>query len=134
MIMEVGTQAVSANRPQQQPVNSASAELQQKENSGKPLPVGNSEPAADSRPKPETKDLEKMAEALNQFMKATQRSLQFTLDDDTGRTVIKVINKETQEVVRQFPPEEMLSISRMITESLQEAVDTSTGILLEEQT
>lgn len=140
MVLQVDTQTVSANRSQQRPAQQQAAvpgsvvrQSPQAEPEGKVLPVSEPVPATQSRPKVEAQDLEKLVEALNKFMKSTQRSLQFTLDNDTGRTVIKVLNKETNEIVRQFPPEEILSIAKMITESLDEAVDANTGILLEEQ-
>lgn len=138
MVMEVGIQTVNANRlqqQQQQPVGQSPAQAQrQAEPKGNILPARQQESAKESRPELETNNLEKMVEALNQFMKASQRSLQFTLDSDTGRTVVRVINTETQEIVRQFPPDEILSLSKMITESLEEAaIVESTGVLLEEQ-
>lgn len=41
-------------------------------------------------------------------------SLEFSIDRDSGRTVVKMVDTETKEVVRQFPSEEMLAISRSI--------------------
>ncbi len=38
--------------------------------------------------------------------------LEFSIDKDTGVTVIKVLNVETGEVVRQIPPEEVLAFMR----------------------
>jgi flagellar protein FlaG len=40
-----------------------------------------------------------------------QRSLQFHVDEDSGRTIITVIDKQTEEVIRQIPPEEVLSLA-----------------------
>ena len=45
---------------------------------------------------------------------STSSSLQFSLDDASGRTVVKVVDTETEEVLRQFPSEEMLAISKSI--------------------
>ena len=36
--------------------------------------------------------------------------LKFSVDDASGLTVIKVIDTETQEIVRQIPPEEVLTL------------------------
>lgn len=44
-----------------------------------------------------------------------QRQIQFAVDKETRRTIIKVIDPKTKEVVRQIPPEEALRISRMIS-------------------
>ncbi|GBD05249.1 hypothetical protein HRbin20_00830 [bacterium HR20] len=44
-----------------------------------------------------------------------QRQIQFAVDKETRRTIIKVIDPQTNEVIRQIPPEEALRISRMIS-------------------
>ena len=38
-------------------------------------------------------------------------NLNFSVDKATGRTVIRVIDADTNEVVRQLPPEEILNLS-----------------------
>jgi flagellar protein FlaG len=37
------------------------------------------------------------------------------VDKETRRTIIKIIDPQTKEVIRQIPPEEALRISRMIS-------------------
>lgn len=51
---------------------------------------------------------------MNEFIKATASSIEFSLDEDTGRTVVKMIDTETNKVVRQFPSEEALAISKAL--------------------
>ncbi len=34
----------------------------------------------------------------------------FAVDDATGRSVVRVLNKETGDVIRQLPPEELLNL------------------------
>lgn len=48
---------------------------------------------------------------LNDFAQNLKRSLNFTVDHESGRTIIKVMDAETKEVIRQIPPEEALVIS-----------------------
>ena len=43
-----------------------------------------------------------------------RRNLQFSVDEDSGRTVIKVVDTDSEEVIRQIPPEEILNISRSL--------------------
>lgn len=45
--------------------------------------------------------------------------LQFSEDEKSKKMVIKIINDETQEVVRQIPPEIALKIARIISEQGQ---------------
>ena len=59
-----------------------------------------------------------------------QRDMDFSVDDKTGRFVVKVIDSQTKEVIRQIPSEEMLAISRHLADSLEE-MDDSRGFLIE---
>jgi flagellar protein FlaG len=52
---------------------------------------------------------------VSEFVDAFSKSLQFSLDKESGKTVVKVIDRETSQVVRQFPSEEMLAISHALT-------------------
>jgi len=49
-----------------------------------------------------------IADKMNQVASVFNTSLAFSVDESTGKTVIKVMDKETEEVIRQIPPEEML--------------------------
>ena len=64
---------------------------------------------------------------LNDHVQKIERDLQFSVDDSSGRTVIRVVNSETEEVVRQIPSEEVLRISR----NLQDQLDDVTGLIFE---
>lgn len=64
-----------------------------------------------SRPSVERKlDLPELVSRLNDALQMSKRALQFHVDTDSGRTVITVIDQETEEIIRQIPPEELLSI------------------------
>ena len=67
---------------------------------------------ASSPPETTAQDLKGAVEQLNGFMQAIKRELQFSIDDSSGRTVIKVIDSETQEIVRQIPPEQVEQMLR----------------------
>lgn len=53
---------------------------------------------------------------LNSYMQNMNRSLQFSVDDQSGDTVIKVIDSETDEVIRQIPAEELLVVRSSLEE------------------
>jgi flagellar protein FlaG len=60
---------------------------------------------------------EQIDKAMGEVKKAlapVARNLQFSIDDETGRSVVKVVDASTNEVIRQFPSEELLSITRSI--------------------
>jgi flagellar protein FlaG len=65
----------------------------------------------------EAKDLPEMVEQLNTKLQETQRGLRFSVDDSSGRIVVKVIDVDTDEVIRQIPSEEMLTIMRQAGDS-----------------
>ena len=69
--------------------------------------------------------LKEAVKATNDFVNLVNNSVEFSLDDDTGATVVKVIDKETKEVVRQIPSEEMLAIAK--------ALDTVQGLLVRQK-
>ena len=46
-----------------------------------------------------------------------QRQLQFSVDEESGKTVIKVIDTETEEIIRQIPPEIILEIQKRLGET-----------------
>jgi len=51
---------------------------------------------------------------LNASMRDNGRSLEFSIDEDSKRTVVKLIDVSTKEVVRQYPTEEALRISKSL--------------------
>ena len=75
------------------------------------------------------KALEKVVSQLNAYIQNTQRDVDFSVDDATGRVVVKVIDSESEEVIRQIPSEEMLAISRHLIESLE--TEQPKGFLIE---
>ena len=67
--------------------------------------------------------LEQMAQQLQDFMGEMNRSLQFKVDEDSGRDVIKVLDKESGEVIKQYPSEEVLSLVSKLSESAGILID-----------
>lgn len=64
-------------------------------------------------------------DATNAFVSSFNNSLEFTIDDDTGTTVVRIVDNETKELVRQIPSEEMLAIAK--------ALDTIKGLLIHQK-
>jgi flagellar protein FlaG len=76
--------------------------------------------------------LDQVTQAVSQLNKAPQtqsQGLEFSIDQDSKRTVVKVIDQSTKEVLRQFPTEEALQMAK----SLDAASSTSSkGFLLKQ--
>lgn len=60
--------------------------------------------------------LAKAIERVENFISRVGRDLQFSVDDQTGKTVVTVYVQGTDDVVRQIPPEEMLAIAARMKE------------------
>lgn len=53
---------------------------------------------------------------INESIQVVRRELHFSVDEESGRVVIKVVNAEDGETIRQIPSEEMLQLARQFTE------------------
>ncbi|MCP1726426.1 flagellar protein FlaG [Natronospira proteinivora] len=64
---------------------------------------------------------ERAAEELSDAMESAQPyfrpDLEFKVDETSGRTVITVYHPETEEVIRQIPPEEAMRLAQILRES-----------------
>ena len=69
---------------------------------------------------------------VNDFIRQTGRNLEFTVDESSGKVIITVRESESGKIIRQIPPQELLSIARLISKNfLSHSVPS--GILLAEQ-
>ncbi len=80
---------------------------------------------AQAAPEASRDELDHALEAVRKVVEPVARNLQFTVDEDTGRTVVKVIDSSTQEVIRQIPSKEILSIAK--------ALDKLQGLLIKQE-
>ena len=51
---------------------------------------------------------------LSDHAQSINRDLEFTIDEELNRTIITVYDSETEEVIRQIPSEEVLSLARYL--------------------
>jgi len=85
-------------------------------------------PAADSRgqpvkqepkEKPQTPQLTKaQSKNLEQIGQALNRKLQFVVEHGSNQVLIKVIDKETDKVIKVIPPEELQRLHRNMKENI----------------
>jgi flagellar protein FlaG len=67
--------------------------------------------------------LEKVAQQLQDFVGEMNRGLEFSVDKDSGRDVIKVIDKSSGDLVKQYPSEEVLTLVAKLSDSVGGFVD-----------
>ncbi len=60
------------------------------------------------------KNLKEAIQMLNEQMKSSGRHLNFSIDQEVNRTIIKVKNSNTGELVRQIPDETVLRVAHSI--------------------
>ena len=70
--------------------------------------------AAPVRATPTSEELGQIVSKLQDHVSATAADLQFSVDHDTGKSVVKVLEKTTRTVIWQFPSEEALQVSKDI--------------------
>ncbi len=80
-----------------------------------PTPVQAAAPAAQAHAKPKQPpvDIEKVARQLESFLRRVNRSLEFHVDDASGRMVCSVRDAETGDLIRQIPNEEVLRMAEL---------------------
>ncbi len=67
---------------------------------------------------------------LNQVPVIKERNLSFSVDALSGRSVIKLRDKKTDEVIKQIPTEELLKVAQDV-KRLQEQMGQSIGLLVD---
>lgn len=84
----------------------------------------------------DTQDREVTEDAVRQaisnvesFLKVQNRDLAFSIDEDTARSVVTVIDGQSGDVIRQIPSEEVLALAERIQE-LQQDVGASVGVFI----
>lgn len=68
-------------------------------------------------------DVEEAVTNLNDFIKPTRTNLKFELHDKLERYYVKVIDSETEEVVKEIPPEKMLDMYAAMAEFMGFLID-----------
>lgn len=64
--------------------------------------------------KPTPVELTKAIAAANAALKSSSVSLEYSQDKETGLKIVRVIDRDTKELIRQIPAEEMVSVARSI--------------------
>lgn len=78
-----------------------------------PPPVSNIRAEINNKPESE----EQVKQAVQKIQGAVDnlaQNLRFSVDEDTGKTIIKVMDAHTEEIIRQIPTEEAVEIARTL--------------------
>lgn len=114
-----GTAAIGNILPERQTANRATAV------DNRPVQNTQTTSASESTTNPKPEELDQAVEAVNEFVKPFNNALNFSVDQESKTTVVKVIDQSTKEVIRQIPSEEMLALAK--------ALDTMKGLLIQQK-
>jgi flagellar protein FlaG len=73
-------------------------------------------------PVPTLEQVNQAVSNINKSLQTLSQDLEFSVDHDSNRTIVKVIDQKTKEVIRQIPSPETLEIAK--------ALDTVKGLLI----
>lgn len=86
-------------------------------------------PLAESKPAEKTPasedQLKDAVKAANDFVQPINNAVEFSLDKESDKMIVKVVDTATKEVIRQFPSEEMLALAQ--------ALDKIQGLLIKQK-
>lgn len=71
---------------------------------------------------PEPHKAAQAAKEINDFLRSASAGIEFQIDNLSDRVIVRVVDTETKQLIRQVPSEEMVAISH--------ALDRMTGLLL----
>ncbi|MEL1136141.1 flagellar protein FlaG [Desulfitobacterium sp. THU1] len=98
----------------------------------KPVPAnksekGNNQAQSEEKGKEELtrEDLTNLTEHLNKFMSTIDADLEFEIHEGTDRMMVKFVNKSNHQVIKEFPPRELLDTLA--------AIQDYVGILLDKR-
>lgn len=74
---------------------------------------------------PTLEQVNQAVQNINKSLQSLNQDLEFSVDSDSKRTVVKVVDQKTREVIRQIPSQETLEIAK--------ALDTVKGLLITQQ-
>jgi flagellar protein FlaG len=74
---------------------------------------------------PDKLDVEKAVEKIAEFVSSRQSELNFSIDDASGSQIVKIMDTQTKQVIRQFPSEEAVAIAQ--------ALDKLQGLLIRDK-
>lgn len=78
---------------------------------------------------PDPKELDQVVSQAKEYIQSVRRDLNLNYDEETGLLVIKVVDKDTEEVVRQIPAEEILAF----IQNMLKLTGEREGVLLKEK-
>jgi len=97
-----GSPVVAVSIPQTGSVPAESTQAAQPQIAGKPTT------------EPTNAQIQNAVDKVNQAMLQANTGVEFSIDSESKRTVVKVVDSKTGDTIKQFPSKEMIAISQSI--------------------
>jgi flagellar protein FlaG len=120
---EAGIQTKNATSFTDNTSSTASSTTQTQSAASQPIDATQNTTSQDAKQK--LKDAQQAADAMQEFVQPLNNTLQFSVDQDSGTTVIKVIDSATDKVIKQIPSEEAVALAK--------ALDKLKGLLIQQK-
>jgi len=91
---------------------------------GAPSSLSTERPTLNNKPE-SAEEIKQAVQEIHEAADIQGHSLRFSIDEETGKAIIKVLDAHTDEVIRQFPTEEAIEIARTL--------DKMQGLLLNDK-
>ena len=78
-------------------------------------------------------NIEQQVSDLSDNAQRIERRLQFKVDEDSGSTVVSVFDRQTDELIRQIPPDELLTLTKRLKQINEGLTEETSGLLLQRQ-
>lgn len=121
-IRSIGNGAQSGQLIADKVVNASNSAAVQKQTT---IPTQTVDAVAAAKTPPTVEQLTKAVKDINTTIQTLSQNLEFTVDNDSERVVVKIVDQQTKEVLRQIPTEEALEISK--------SLDRLQGLLIKQQ-
>ena len=59
-------------------------------------------------------ELKRSVNTINQYLKSFNNTIQFSIDKDSGQVIVKLVDTETQAVLKQTPTKEALAMAQAL--------------------
>jgi len=122
--------AVSNATPQKPVVADGSLQVDQAKRSGDSTSQPQNQVTKVSEIDP--KAVQDAVEKLSEFVETvSNRGLQISVDEDLSQVILKVVNKDNEETIRQIPTEEVMELMKRMRDISEEFFGDATGLLVE---
>lgn len=118
-----------ASPPQRAPTPEVAPKLERSKESPKPAATAKALEVAKNSQSDQNNtavlSVEDAVKRLSDFVAPTQSQISFSVDEESGMRIVKILDTQSKEVIRQFPSEEAIALAQ--------ALDRIQGLLIKDK-